>query len=146
MSYLRVPSLVTKLLRVFSICRNKKTSQILKALLVPSRFAMPYASPVVYVLPANERQQVDGAEHDDPDKVNEVPVHFSRLDSKVLLRREIATNGANKHDEQENDTDGDVQAVKTGQRKERRTEDFILRVETDSKEAGIFINLTAQED
>ena len=44
----------------------------------------------ILCLPSNEWQQIDDTEHEDPYAVDEVPVHLSRLDSKVLFRGESA--------------------------------------------------------
>jgi len=46
-----------------------------------------------------EGKQVDRADDEYPHEVNEVPVHLTRLDSKMILRREVTAQGTNQTDE-----------------------------------------------
>lgn len=51
-----------------------------------------------------KRQQVYRAIHKNPDHINKVPVHLASLYRKMLFRGKIATQRANKADDQEDDT------------------------------------------
>ncbi len=57
--------------------------------------------PTCFGLTTQQWQQINGAEHHDPDEVNEVPVHFARLDSKMLVFAKITTQRTNQADQQE---------------------------------------------
>ena len=46
-----------------------------------------------------EGKQVDRADDEYPHEVNEVPVHLTRLDSKMILRREVTAQGTDQTDE-----------------------------------------------
>src|SRR5690242_4201181 len=92
------------------------------------------------------RQQIDQAEDKDPDAVNEVPVHFGGLDREMVFGGEIAAQGAQQADDQEDYADCDVQAVEAGQHKEGGAEDGGRLREMVAKQTGILIHLAAQEN
>src|SRR5579863_8869110 len=64
----------------------------------------------------------------------------------MLLGGEIAAQGANQTDSQDDDSDGDVQAVEAGQREEGGTKCLVLGVKMLAKEVRVLVDLTSQED
>ena len=47
-----------------------------------------------------------------------MPVHFGSLDGEVIFGGEVAPQGTDQDNEQEDDADGDVQTMEAGQGKE----------------------------
>src|SRR5579883_3607044 len=97
-------------------------------------------------LAEEQGQQIDGAENDDPDAVNEVPVHFGGFDGKMLLLSEVAAHCTHENDNQKDQANRDMQAVEAGQREKGRAEDAGLGREIVAKEAGILEDLPSQEN
>jgi hypothetical protein len=48
-----------------------------------------------------EGYQIHSADDEHPHKVDKVPVHLTRLNSKMILRRKVSAQGTNEADEQE---------------------------------------------
>src|SRR5579884_3057491 len=101
---------------------------------------------VCFGLAEEQGQQVNGAENDDPDAVNEVPVHFGGFDGKVLLLSEVSAHCTHENDNQKDQANRDMQAVEAGQREKGRAKDAGLRREIVAKEARIFIDLPSQKN
>src|SRR3954465_7554242 len=76
---------------------------------------------------------VDRRVHDDPHHVDEVPVDPADLDAVVVLGREVAAEGADRHEEQERTADEDVRPVEPGQPEENRAEGAVVRREADPR-------------
>jgi hypothetical protein len=76
--------------------------------------------------------QIDGRVHDNPHYVDEVPIDPADLDSVVVLRREMAPEGADRHEEQDGQADEDVGSVEAGQGVEDRAEGAVVRREADA--------------
>ena len=68
---------------------------------------------------------IDAAEQEQPDDVDEVPVPCGELEAEVLLRRELAGVGAHEADEKENRADDHMRAMEAGRHEERRAVDRI---------------------
>src|SRR5438067_10265171 len=71
-------------------------------------------------LPRSE--DVNRCVNDDPHDVDEVPVDAAQLDAVVVRSREVAAEGAGRHEEQDRQTDEDVRTVEPGQTEEDRRE------------------------
>ncbi len=69
---------------------------------------------------------IDGAKDGHPNAVNEVPVHFNRLDGEDSLSGEVTTQSTQPANQQEEYTDRDVQTMETGEREEGGAENACL--------------------
>src|SRR5919202_4732726 len=76
---------------------------------------------------------VDRRVDHDPHYVHEVPVDPSDLDAVVVLGREMAAEGADRHEEQDRQADEDVRAVEAGQAEEDRPERLVVRREAHAR-------------
>src|SRR5438552_16967711 len=74
-------------------------------------------------------QDVVRREQADPNDVHEVPVQRGRLHAGVLLRRELAAEGLQHHQVQEEGTTEHVGEVEPGHRVEQRGEDAVTKSE-----------------
>src|SRR5437867_795698 len=61
---------------------------------------------------------IDRAEQEQPDHVDEVPVPGGRLEAEVLLGGEVTAYRAHQADEKEDGADDDVEAVEAGRHEE----------------------------
>src|SRR5580658_2486732 len=73
--------------------------------------------------------QVDAAEQEQPNDVDEMPVPGRELEPDVMARRKLAGPSAREANEQENHADDDVRAMKAGRHEEGRAIDRILEGE-----------------
>ena len=64
--------------------------------------------------------QIDGDEEEEPYHVNEMPVPSSKFETKMLLRREMTSRGAQQAHSQEDRSDDHMEAVKAGRHEEGR--------------------------
>ena len=64
------------------------------------------------------REPVNKYEQAQPDNVNEMPVPCDRLETKMVIRREMALDAADEDDRQHDRAQRDMKAVKTREHKE----------------------------
>src|ERR1041385_2469811 len=89
---------------------------------------------------------VDDGVHEDPDEVDEVPVHAGRLRQGVAVLVELALAGAQPDDEEDAQAAEDVQAVRPGQHEERRHELARPQRVALADEVAVLPHLAGQED
>src|SRR5438067_1284960 len=80
-----------------------------------------------------ESEDVDRHVDDDPHDVHEMPVDASDLDPVVVLGGEVASEGANGHEEQDAQSDEDMGPVQAGEAEEDGREGAVGRVEPDAR-------------
>src|SRR5277367_1750097 len=85
---------------------------------------------------------VDAAEQEYPDDVDEMPIPGRELEADVMARRKLADPGPRQTDEQEDDADDDVGAVKSGGHEEGRAIDRVLEAE---RRVDVFVRLGEDE-
>ena len=86
--------------------------------------------PLPYIKRITAAPDVDRHEQEQPDDVDEVPVPGGRLEAEMLLRREVAAQGAHQADGQEDRADDDVEAVEAGRHEEGRAVDIAFEART----------------
>src|SRR5215203_1112531 len=78
-------------------------------------------------------KEVDGRVDDDPHHVDEVPVDPCQLDAVMVVRQEMPTKGANRHEEEDRQADEHVRAVQAREREEDRREGVLVRRKADPR-------------
>src|SRR5205809_2167658 len=89
-------------------------------------------------------KDIDGKEDDEPHNVDEVPVDARHLDTQVilLLRAEMAAEGADRGEGEQAEPDEDVGAVEAGEAVEDRAEAEIAGAEA---EVDVLVELDEEE-
>src|SRR6266550_3375221 len=77
-------------------------------------------------------EEVHGRVDHDPHYVHEVPVDPSDLDTVMVLRGEMAAEGADRHEQQDRETHENVRAVQACQAVEDRSKRAVVRSEADA--------------
>src|SRR5208337_3885605 len=83
--------------------------------------------------PTGPERHIEEGEEEQPHHVDEVPVPGGGFEAEMAGRCEMAGNGAAQTHGQENRTDDDMEAVKTGGHEEGRAVDSTEIADTDGK-------------
>src|SRR6266850_2858004 len=90
--------------------------------------------------------QIYDGEHEDPDRVDEVPVPGRRLEWKVLLRGDLPPEHGAVDDVQEDEPEEDVKPMESRQHEERASKDPALDVERGAVQESVLVGLAAEEN
>src|SRR6185312_9372711 len=93
---------------------------------------------------ASALKHVNGKEDDQPHNVDEVPVDPRHLDTQVILRlrAEVASEGADRGEAEEQEADEDVGSVEAGEAVEDRPEGEVAGAEADVR---VLVDLDEEE-